>query len=74
MWGIITDYKSAGVIWTKHTAIDPIAVKVLCKENGCLTKPPYEFLPWLEMRDYLLYLASNCGLSVNEHKAWAASR
>lgn len=71
----ITDYRMAGAVWDERGEFENWTfrrVTVLCKENGCLSKPPYKGLPWQEMRDYLLWLAYNSGLKTEAQvrEAW----
>jgi hypothetical protein len=61
---IITDYRMAGVVWDReHDEPGRSGITVLCKGNECLSKPPHRGKPWMEMRDYMLWIAYNSGLS-----------
>jgi hypothetical protein len=39
---------------------------ILCKKNGCNSKPPYSGYPSMELRDYLINLCRNAGMKTEE--------
>jgi hypothetical protein len=74
----ITDYRMAGVVWVqeKFKNGSRSRVIVLCKTNKCLSTPPQCDLPWMEMRDYMLWMAHNVGLKTESHirEAWKITK
>ena len=61
---IIRDFGMAWVMWENHKLKNGESVKptVLCKTNGCNSKPPYVGFASMEMRDYLIDLFRNLGV------------
>ena len=43
--------------------------------KGCLTAEPYSYLPWHEMKHYLLWLLQNSGVKTEGQlrKAWKSA-
>jgi hypothetical protein len=42
-------------------------IKVLCKTNGCISKPPYIGFASMELREYLINLCGNAGMATEKH-------
>jgi len=69
---VIDDAGMAGVAHTREDG--PVAVRVLCKVNHCLSSPEFRCLPWMELRHFLVYLLHNSGIKTVEQFAEAVEQ
>jgi hypothetical protein len=62
----IRDCAMAWVMWDEGAEPKP-EIEVLCKTNGCISKPPYKGFASMELREYLINLCRNAGMVTEEH-------
>jgi hypothetical protein len=60
---VIRDYGLAWVMWSDLLRNGAVAKPILlCKKNGCNSKPPYIGYASMELGDYLINLCRNAGM------------